>query len=164
MADNSFDIVSKVDAQEMDNAINQTLKEIQTRYDLKDTKSDLEYNRNDLKITLTAPDDFKIKAILEILKQKMIKRGISLKTLNYKDIQKAAGDTVKQEIEIQQGIPKEKAKDIIKDIKDAKLKVQAQMQDEQIRVSAKKIDDLQAVIQLLRSKDYDLPLQFSNYR
>ena len=164
MADNSFDIASKIDAQEVDNAINQAKKELLNRYDLKNSNSDIEFNRTDNKITLTSSDDYKIKAVLEILKLKLVKREISLKALEYKEIQKAMSGTVRQEINIQQGIPIEKAKQIVKDIKSAKIKVQAQIQADQVRVSSKKIDDLQSVIQLIKQNDYDINIQFINMR
>jgi cyclic-di-GMP-binding protein len=164
MADSSFDIASKVDDQEIDNAINQALKEINNRYDLKDSKSDIEFNHADKKIVLTSCDDFKIKFVLEIFQQKLVKRGISLKALDCKDIEKASGSTARQEINLQQGIPIEKAKQIVKDIKAEKIKVQAQIQGDQVRVSGKKLDDLQAVIALVKGKKYDIDIQFINKR
>ena len=164
MSDHSFDIASKIEEQELDNAINQALKEINNRYDLKDSKSDIVFSSNDKKITLTSCDDFKIKYVLEILEQKLIKRGISLKGLKYNEIEKAAGNSARQELTLQQGIPTDKAKEIIKDIKAEKIKVQAQIQGDQIRISGKKIDDLQAVIQLIKSKNYDIHIQFLNMR
>jgi cyclic-di-GMP-binding protein len=163
-SDHSFDIACKVDPQEVDNAVNQALKEIVNRYDLKDSKSEIDFNKTENKLSLTSSDNYKIKAVLEILKQKLIKRDISPRALEEKEIQKASGDTAKQDIIIQQGIPVEKAKDMIKDIKATKMKVQCQIQDDQIRVTAKKIDDLQAVMQLIRSKDYGIHTQFSNMR
>jgi cyclic-di-GMP-binding protein len=164
MADSSFDIASKIDAQEVDNAVNQAIKEINHRYDLKDSNSEIKYNQDDSKLTISASDEFKVKAVYEVLKQKMVKRNISIKALKPKEIEKALGGTAKQEIDLQQGISKEKAKDIVKDIKNAKLKVQAQIQNDQIRVSAKKKDDLQSVITLIKNNDYDIHVQFLNYR
>lgn len=165
MADtHSFDIGSKIDYQEMDNAINQTDKEVDTRYDLKDAESTIEFNRSEHKLNFQAKDEFKLKAVVEIFKQKLVKRGISIKALTGGDIKSALGGTAKQEFKIQQGIPKDKAKDIVKDIKDSGLKVQAQIQDDQIRVTSKKIDDLQAVMQVLKDKDYGIHAQFLNYR
>jgi len=164
MSDHSFDIVSKIDDQEINNAVNQALKEVVNRYDLKGTNSEIDFNQKDNKLTITSQDEYKVKAVWEILRQKLIKRQISLKAFNEKEIQKAAGSTAKQEIDIQQGIPMEKAKIIVKDIKNEKMKVQAQIQGDQVRVSAKKIDDLQAVIQLIREKNYDTNTQFINMR
>jgi uncharacterized protein YajQ (UPF0234 family) len=164
MADHSFDLASKIDAQEIDNAVNQALKEIATRYDLKDSSSTISFARNDSKLFLSSSDEYKLKAIYEILKQKMIKRTISIKALTEKEIEQALGGTVKQEIIIQQGISKERAKDIVKDIKSTKIKVQVQIQNDQIRVSSKKIDDLQAIIKFIKEKDYPLHLQFINLR
>ena len=164
MADSSFDITSKVDIQEADNAINQANREISTRYDLKDLNCEISFDRTNQKLSLSAPDDFKLKAITDILKLKLIKRDISPKALDFQPAQKALGDNIKQDVQLQQGISKEKAKEITKDIKKAKLKVQAQIQGEEIRVSAKKKDDLQAVIQLIKNEDYNLPLQFTNFR
>ncbi len=164
MADHSFDITSKIDAQEVDNSINQAKKELTNRYDLKNSNSDIEFNSTDNKITLTSSDDYKIKAVLEILKLKLVKRDISLKALEYKEIQKAMGGSARQEINVQQGIPTEKSKQIVKDIKSAKIKVQTQIQGDQIRVSGKKIDDLQSVIQLIKQNDYNIHIQFINMR
>ncbi len=165
MADTySFDIGSKIDHQEVDNAVNQTLKEVATRYDLKDANAELEFVASKPLFNLSASDEFKLKAVYEIFKQKLIKRNISTKALTPGTIKSAMGGTAKQEITLQQGITKEKAKEINKDIKDSSLKVQTQIQDDQIRVTAKKIDDLQSVIALLREKDYGIDMQFLNYR
>ncbi len=160
----SFDIGSKIDYQEMDNAINQTNKEVETRYDLKDAESEIDFNKTDHKLNFQAKDEFKLKAVIEIFKQKLIKRQISPKALMPGEIKAALGGTAKQEIKLQQGIPKDKAKDIVKDIKDTGLKVQTQIQDDQIRVSSKKIDDLQAIMAALKDKDYGIHAQFLNYR
>lgn len=160
--DNSFDVVSKVDMQEVNNAVNQTIKEIQQRYDFKGSKSTV--TLNDDKLTIIADDDFRLKSVIDILQSKMVKREVSLKALDYGKIEAAAGDTVRQVITLKSGISKEKAKDITKLIKDSKLKVQAQYQDDQVRVSSKSKDDLQKVIQLLKETDLDLDLQFINFR
>ena len=164
MADHSFDIASKIDHQEVTNAINQAIKEISQRYDLKDAGCDIEFKPADHLIIITAADDYKATAVGDILKQKMMKRGISLKALTFEDIKAALGGTVKQEVKLQDGITTEKAKEIVKVIKDSKLKVQAQIQSDQVRVSAKSIDDLQSVIQLVKEKDFGIHISFSNYR
>jgi cyclic-di-GMP-binding protein len=158
----SFDVVSKVDPQEVDNAINQTRKEIIQRYDFKGSKTEIREEEN--AIHIVADDDFKVKAVVDILQSKLVRRGISLKALVYGTLEPAAGGLAKQTITVQQGIETEKARRIVKLIKDHKLKVQAQIQADQVRVSAKKKDDLQAVIQLLKQQDLDLPLQFANFR
>ncbi len=167
MADTySFDIGSKIDFQEIDNAINQTNKEIMTRYDLKDSDSEIEVNEKESKLSINASDEFKLKGILEILKQKLTKRNISSKALTLGPIKTAGvgGSKAKIEIEIQNGIPKEKAKEIVKDIKATQFKVTTSIQEDQVRVSAKKIDDLQAIMAMLRDKDYGIFFQFLNYR
>lgn len=160
----SFDIVSEVDLQELDNAINQALKEILQRYDFKGSKSEITFNKKEKVLNIISDDDYKLKAVVDILQNKMIKRGISIKALKYGNVEPAGGNTVRQEIKLQQGIEKEDAKLIVKLIKDAKLKVQATIQDEQVRVSGKVKDDLQAVMNLLKEKDLDFALQFTNYR
>lgn len=165
MADTySFDIGSKIDYQEVDNAINQTNKEVETRYDLKDSESEIDFNRAEHKLNFQAKDDFKLKAVVEIFKQRMIKRGISPKALTGGEIKSSLGGKAKQEFKIQQGIPKENSKEIVKDIKDTGVKVQTQIQDDQIRVTSKKIDDLQAVMAVLKEKDYGFHAQFLNLR
>ncbi|MBL8210748.1 MAG: YajQ family cyclic di-GMP-binding protein [Bryobacterales bacterium] len=164
MPDNSFDIVSQIEMPEVINAINQASKEITTRYDLKDSKSDIQLNEKDKKITLASADEFKLKAVTEILEQKLVKRKVPLKGLVYGPIQPASGSTVRQEITLQQGISTEKAKEIVKAIKDSKQKVQAAIQGDLVRVSSKDRDTLQAVIQLLRGKDFGIDMQFINYR
>lgn len=162
MADSSFDIVSEIDQQEVRNAVAQALKEIQTRYDLKDSKSDIEIGANEL--TLTTVDEFKLKAVRDILESKLLKRGISIKALTYKDPESALGGTVRQKVAIQSGIPIEQAREIVKLIKNTKLKVQAAIQGEQLRVTGKSRDDLQAVIAMLRGSKLDIDMQFTNYR
>ncbi len=163
-SDNSFDIVSKVDYQEAANAIDQAKRELIQRYDLKNTKSEIEFQQKEDLIVLISENDYTLNSVNEILKSKMIKRQVPIKALNYGDIKEAGGNTVRQEITIQNGIPKEKAKDIIKDIKDLKLKVQAQIQEDQLRISGKNRDDLQAVIAMVRAKDYGIHVSFTNYR
>ncbi|MHB8171645.1 MAG: YajQ family cyclic di-GMP-binding protein [Thermincolia bacterium] len=160
--DNSFDIVSTIDMQEVDNAINQAIKEIKNRFDFKNSKSDIRQEKD--KIILVSDDEFKLKNVVDILESKMIKRGISLKALNYGKVEEATGNTVRQVVDLQQGISKEQAKVVTKIIKDTKLKVQAQIQDDQVRVSGKDRDDLQAVIKALKDKDLDFDLQFINFR
>ena len=159
----SFDVVSEVDMQEVNNAINQTTKEITQRFDFKGTKSVVEVeNGNSIKIV--TEDDTRMRNIVDILQSKFVKRGVSIKNLEYGKVESAAGGMVRQSIRIKQGIEADVAKKITKDIKESKLKVQTQLQDDQVRVSGKKIDDLQAVIALLKSKDYGVELQFSNFR
>ena len=159
----SFDVVSEVDMQEVNNAINQTTKEITQRFDFKGTKSVVEVeNGNSIKIV--TEDDTRMRNIVDILQSKFIKRGVSIKNLEYGKVESAAGGMVRQSIRIKQGIETDVAKKITKDIKESKLKVQTQLQDDQVRVSGKKIDDLQAVIALLKGKDYGVELQFSNFR
>jgi uncharacterized protein YajQ (UPF0234 family) len=164
MPENTFDIVSKIDLNEVRNAIHQTLKEVQVRYDLKNSKSSIELNEKDHTIALASQDEFKLKSVIEILEGKLVKRSVPLKGLVYGEVLAAAGSTVRQEISIQQGIPIEKAREIVKRIKDAKLKVQASIQGDLVRVSGKKRDDLQAVIHSLRGQDFGIDMQFTNYR
>ncbi len=164
MADNSFDIVSKIDLAEVNNAIQQALKEIVTRFDLKDSKSSIELNEKDHKILLASADEFKLKAITEVLELKLTKRKVPLKGLSFGTIVPAAGMSVRQEISLQQGIPIEKARDIVKAIKEGKQKVQASIQGDVVRVSGKDRDTLQNVMQALRSHDFGIDMQFTNYR
>ena len=158
----SFDVISEVDMQEIDNAVNQTNKEISQRYDFKNSKSKVDVEENNLKIV--ADDDFKLNSVIDILQTKMIRRKIPIKNLLYGKIEEASGGLVRQPVTIQQGIETEKAKQIVKDIKNLKLKVQAQISNEKVRVSGKNKDDLQTVIQFLKQQDYDIELQFANYR
>src|SRR6185295_6912774 len=137
MPDNSFDVVSKIDLAEVSNAVQQALKEITQRYDLKDSKSNIELNEKDKKVVLTSQDEFKLKAVTEILGQKLVKRQVPLKGLVYGTVMQAAGSSVKQEVSLQQGIPIEKAREIVKKIKDSKLKVQASIQGDFVRISGK---------------------------
>jgi len=165
MADNySFDITSKAEWQEVKNAVDQTTKEIRQRFDLKDTKSTIELNEEKKGVTIKADDDYKLKALIDIFQSKLVKRGISLKALVYEKLEKALGDTVRQEITILQGIESEKAKEIAKAIRDGKFKVQTQIQGDQVRVLGKDKDALQDVIQFVRSKDFGIDIQCVNYR
>jgi uncharacterized protein YajQ (UPF0234 family) len=164
MPDNSFDVVSKIELPEVSNAIQQALKEVQQRYDLKDSKSTIELNEKDLKILMASSDEFKLKAVVDILQQKLVKRQVPLKGLTYGTITPSAGSSVRQEISLQQGIAIEKAREIVKLIKDSKKKVQASIQGDFVRVSAKDRDSLQEVIALLRGNDLGIDMQFTNYR
>ncbi len=164
MPENTFDIASKIDLNEVLNAVQQTSKEILTRYDLKDSKSSVELNQKDHKIMLASSDEYKLKAVSEILGQKLVKRNVPLKGLEYGEISHSSNGSVRQEINLQQGIPLEKAKDIVKLIKDSKLKVQASIQADVVRISGKDRDVLQEVIALLRNKDFGIDMQFTNYR
>ncbi len=165
MADeHSFDIVSKVDLQEVLNAVQQAMKEISQRFDFKDSKSHIELNKDKNEIVIVSDDEYKLKSVVDIFQGKLVKRRVSLKSLVYGKIEPALSGTVKQVITLQQGIPTEKAKEIVKVIKDTKLKVQAEIQKDQVRVRAKKIDDLQAAIRLLKEKDFGIHMEFANYR
>ncbi len=159
----SFDIVSKVDEQEVDNAVNQAVKEIGQRYDFKDSKSEIKWERKG-EITVTGDDDYKLKSVVDILQTRLAKRGVPLKALEYGKVEDASGGLKRQVIKIVQGVSPEKAREINKYIKDLKLKVQSQAQGDQLRVSANKIDDLQEVIGSLRAKDFGVSLQFVNMR
>lgn len=160
--ENSFDIVSKTDYAEITNALNQTIKEVSQRFDFKGSKATVEMSDKDL--ILSAEDDTKLRNVNDILQTKLVKRGISLKALDYQKIEPAAGGTVRQTVKIQQGIPTDKAKEIVKFIKDAKLKVQASIQGETVRVSGKDRDTLQETIAALKAKDFGIDMQFDNYR
>jgi len=162
-SDNSFDVVSKIDLQEVANAIQQAIKEIHTRFDLKDSKSEIAMEGKEA-LVLSSADEYKLKAVNDILQNKLVKRHVPLKGLNYETIEPAAGSTVRQKIKLQQGIPIEKAREIVKVIKDSKLKVQASIQGDTVRVSGKDRDTLQQVIGLLRNKDFGIDMQFTNYR
>lgn len=158
----SFDVVSEVNLQEVDNALNQAMKEIGQRYDFKGSKCSIE--RKEKVLHVVADDDYKLKATLDVLQSKLIKRNVPINNLDYGKVEPAAGGTVKQDINIQVGVPQEKAKAIVKEIKDAKLKVQGAIQGEAVRVSGKNKDDLQDAIALLRGKDFGISLQFNNFR
>ena len=162
-AENSFDIVSKVDLQEVSNAIQNALKEIHTRFDLKDSKSDIQLEGKEALI-LTSADDYKLKAVTDILQSKLVKRGVPIKALSYGAVEPAAGSTVRQKVTMQQGIPIEKAREIVKVIKDSKKKVQASIQGDTVRVSGKDRDALQEIIALLKGRDFGIDMQFTNYR
>ena len=164
MPDNTFDIASKIDLAEVNNAIQQAHKELITRYDLKNSKSDIQLNEKDHKIVLVSADEFKIKAVNDVLQQKLVKRSVPLKGLTYGVITPAAGSTVRQEITLQQGIPIEKAREIVKIIKDSKKKVQASIQGDFVRVSGKDRDTLQQIIALVKGHDFGIDIQFTNYR
>jgi uncharacterized protein YajQ (UPF0234 family) len=165
MADKfSFDIVSEVDMMEVENAINQAQKELLTRFDFKGSKSSIELNKTDKKITLIADDDFKLKALKDILEGRFAKRGVSIKAIDYKALEKAFEGHVRQVADIISGLPSDKAKELNKLIKDSKLKVQTQIDGAKIKVISAKKDDLQAVIAYLKNVPFSLPLQFTNYR
>jgi uncharacterized protein YajQ (UPF0234 family) len=164
MPENTFDIVSKIDLQEVTNAIQQAMKEITTRFDLKDSKSSIALEAKDNAIVLHSADEYKLKAVNDILQAKLVKRGISLKGLTYAPIESALGATAKQKITMQQGIPIEKAKAIVQLIKNSKKKVQASIQGDLVRVSGKDRDSLQEVIALLKQQDFGIDMQFTNYR
>jgi uncharacterized protein YajQ (UPF0234 family) len=164
MPDNTFDIVSKIDLAEVNNAIQQALKEIVTRYDLKNSKSEIQLNEKDHKILIESQDEFKLKAVNEVFEQKLVKRKVPLKGLTFGPVTPAAGSRARQEISLQQGIPIEKARDIVRTIKDSKKKVQASIQGDLVRVSGRDRDTLQEIIVLLRGHDFGIDMQFTNYR
>ncbi|MDP8990135.1 MAG: YajQ family cyclic di-GMP-binding protein [Acidobacteriota bacterium] len=164
MPDNSFDIVSKIDLPEVSNAVQQAVKEIQQRFDLKDSHSSIELREKENKILLASSDEFKLKAVTDVLQAKLVKRNVPLKGLSYGVIAPAGGSTVRQEITLQQGIAIEKARDIVKTIKDSKKKAQASIQGDLVRVSAKDRDTLQEIIAVLRGHDFGIDMQFTNYR
>jgi cyclic-di-GMP-binding protein len=164
MPENTFDIVSKIDLQEVTNAIQQAMKEITTRFDLKDSKSSIALEAKDNAIVLHSADEYKLKAVNDILQAKLVKRGISLKGLTYAPVESALGATAKQKITLQQGIPMEKAKAIVQLVKNSKKKVQASIQGDLVRVSGKDRDSLQEIIALLKQQDFGIDMQFTNYR
>jgi uncharacterized protein YajQ (UPF0234 family) len=164
MPDNSFDVVSKIEIPEVLNAVQQALKEVHQRFDLKDSKSSIELHEKDNKILLASQDEFKLKAVVDLLESKLVRRKVPLKGLTYGEIIAAAGSTVRQEISLQQGIPTEKAREIVKKIKDSKLRVQASIQGDFVRVAGRDRDTLQLVIKLLREADFGIDMQFINYR
>ncbi len=161
-AENSFDIVCKVDMQEVTNALDQARREIETRYDLKGSKNEVKLEKTDL--TLTVADEMKLKAVIDILQSKLHKRGVPLKALDYGKVEEASGGALRQKITIQQGIPIEKAREIVRLVKDSKVRVQAAIQEDQVRVSGKNRDDLQKIIAMVKEKDFGIALQFTNYR
>lgn len=160
----SFDIVSKVDYQEVDNALNQARKEIAQRYDFKGSKTSIELQQKENEAVLISDDDFRMKAVVDIIQSKMVKRGVPLKALTYGPVEPAAGGLVRQTIKLQNGIDKENARLVVKMIKDTKIKVQAQIMDDQVRVTGKNKDDLQSVIAMLRQAELTFAMQFVNYR
>ncbi len=165
MAKNSsFDIVSQIDFQEIDNAVNQTIKEVQQRYDLKDSKSTIDLSKSEKQIVINTKDDYSLKAIYDILQTKFLKRKLSLKVMKLDNVEPAASGRLKQKINLQSGISKENAKKITKLIKELKLKVNAQIMDEQVRVQGQKKDELQFVIKTVKEADLDFPVQFVNYK
>jgi Uncharacterized protein conserved in bacteria len=165
MADNhSFDVVSEIDFQEADNAVNQAIKEIQQRYDLKDSHTEIELNKKEKIININTKDDYSRKQSIDILQSKFIKRGISIKALKYDEPEPAANGRLKQKINLQSGIAKENAKKITALVKESKLKISAQIQDEQVRIQGSKIDDLQQIQSLIKNADFDFPTQFVNYK
>jgi hypothetical protein len=161
-AENSFDIACKIDMQEVTNALDQARREISTRYDLKGSRNEVTLEKTD--IVLTAADDMKLKAIVDIVQSKLHRRGVPLKALDYGPVGEVAGGALRQKVALQQGIPIDKAREIVRLVKDAKLKVQAAIQEDQVRVSGKNRDDLQKVIALLKEKDLGIAVQFTNYR
>ena len=163
-ADSSFDVVSKVDIQEVKNAIDQASKEVNARFDLKNSKSTITLEGNNESVQLASQDEYTIKAITDILQQKFVKRGVSLKNLDFEKIEPAANSSVRQKIKLKQGVNSEAAKKIVAAIKDAKVKANASIQGDTVRVSSKDRDTLQGVIALLRGKDFGVDLQFTNYR
>ncbi len=164
MPDNSFDIVSKIELPEVGNAVQQAVKEIHQRFDLKDSHSSIELREKENKILLHSQDEFKLKAVTDVLQAKLVKRNVPLKGLAYGPIIPAAGSSVRQEITLQQGIAIEKAREIVKLIKDSKKKVQTSIQGDFVRVAGKDRDSLQEVIALLRGADFGIDMQFTNYR
>jgi uncharacterized protein YajQ (UPF0234 family) len=164
MGDHSFDIVSKVDLQEVVNGIQQAMKEISQRFDFRGSKSSIDLDKGNNEIHIVSDDEYKLKSVIDILQSKFIKRKVPLKALDYGKIEDAASGTVKQVVTLQQGIPTEKGKEIVKIIKNSKIKIQAEIQKDQLRVKAKKIDDLQLIIGLLKEKDLGIHVEFVNYR
>jgi len=160
----SFDVVSKIDLQEVLNAVDQTKREVGQRYDFKGSKTTITLNKGENNIIVTSDDDFKVRSVIDILDGRLVKRGIPLKALTYNKPEEALGGTVKQQIDIQSGIPIEKCKEIVKAIKEAKIKVQVTIQDAQVRVSGQKKDDLQTVQQLLKESTIETNMEFENYR
>lgn len=161
---NTFDVVSKVDMAEVKNAVNQAMKEVQQRFDFKGTNSSITLEEKDHKIVLATASEFTLKSLTDVLQQKLVRRNVSLKALTYGKVEPAAKDTVRQTVSLQQGIPIEKAREIVKFIKDSKLKVQASINGDFVRVSGKDRDTLQQVIAMLKQKDFGIDMQYTNYR
>jgi uncharacterized protein YajQ (UPF0234 family) len=164
MAEYSFDVVSKVDMQEVSNAIQQAMKEISQRFDFKGSKSNIDLDGGKNELTIISDDEFKLKSVIDIFQSKLIKRKVPLKALDYGKIESALSGTVKQHVAVQQGVPTEKGKEMVKVIKNMKLKVQAEIQQDQLRIRAKKKDDLQSVMTSLKEKDFGIHIDFVNYR
>ncbi|AZN40917.1 YajQ family cyclic di-GMP-binding protein [Paenibacillus albus] len=162
MAENAFDIVSKVDMQELNNAITQALREIETRFDFKNSKSSIDLEKED--IVVVSDDEYKLKSVIDILQSKMIKRGVPIKNMEFGKVEGASAGTVRQKIKLKQGIEQDISKKINTLIRDSKLKVKSQIQGDSIRVTGKSLDDLQAVMAMLRGADLQIDLQFTNYR
>ncbi|MEE8329425.1 MAG: YajQ family cyclic di-GMP-binding protein [Thermodesulfovibrionia bacterium] len=162
--EHSFDIVSKVDLQEVSNAVQQAMKEIGQRFDFRGSKSSIELDKAKNEINIVSDDEYKLKSVIDIFQNKLVKRKVPLKSLIYGKIESSLSGTVKQVINLQQGIPTEKAREIVKTIKNTKLKTQSEIQKDQVRVRAKKIDDLQSTINLLKDKDFGIHMEFINYR
>jgi uncharacterized protein YajQ (UPF0234 family) len=163
-SEHSFDIVSRVDIQEVSNSVNQAMKEISQRFDFKGSKSSIELNRDRAELILVSDDEHKLKSLVDVLETKLIKRKVSLKSLSFDKPEKAAGDTVRQVVKLQQGISTDRARDLVKLIKNMKLRVQAEIQQDQVRVRGKKIDDLQNIITSIKEKDFEYHMEFINYR
>ena len=161
---NTFDVVSKVDMAEVKNAVNQALKEVHQRYDFKDTNSDIQLDEKQHSITMATASEFTLRSLNDVLQQKLVRRGVSLKALSYGKIEPAARDSVRQTVTLQQGIPIEKAREIVKFIKDSKLKVQPSINGDFVRVAGKDRDTLQQIIGLLKQKDFGIDMQYTNYR
>jgi uncharacterized protein YajQ (UPF0234 family) len=161
-SESSFDVVSRVDGQELDNALNQTRKEIENRFDFKHSKTNIDFDGK--KITLISDDELKMRNVVDVLQTKAVRRGIDVKAFDYSEVEPASGGTVRQVVTLRSGISKDQSRTLLAHIKGLKLKVNAQFQDEQIRVSGKNKDDLQKVIASLRAMEFELPLQFVNYR
>ncbi len=162
--ENSFDITCETNVEEVDNAVNQAVKEMTQRYDFKGSKSEITLDKGKNQITLLADSEGRLRNVIDILQSKLIKRNVSIKALVYGAVEKASGDMVRQVIDLQQGIPIEKAKEIVKVIKNLKMKAQASIQGDQVRVTAKKIDDLQEIMAVIKENDFGIDMKFSNYR
>ena len=160
----SFDVVSKVDLQAVDNAVNSAAREISTRFDFKGSVSGISFDRKEGLLTLNSDNEAKLKSVIDVLQGRLVKQGISLKAMDYQKLEPAEGGSIRQKIKITQGIASEKAKEIVRAVKDAKLKVQASIQGDQLRITGRSKDDLQTAIVLMKSTDFGLPLQFANYR
>ncbi|MFH1823797.1 MAG: YajQ family cyclic di-GMP-binding protein [Candidatus Firestonebacteria bacterium] len=162
--DYSFDIVSKVNMQEVDNAVNQAMKEILNRFDFKGTKSQIIFNKELKDLTIISDDEYKLKSVIDVLESKLIKRGVPIKSLDFGKIEPAGGSLVRQIIKTKEGIEQSKAKEIVKTIKETGIKVSAQIMDDLVRVTSRNKDDLQLVMKMLQGKNLNIPLQFTNYR